>query len=298
MKALSDREFSQYRNLIYDSAGIHLGPAKKALLEARLSRRLRELGMESFSAYYDYMTADASGEELVHLLDCVSTNETHFFREPRQFEFLEAHLFPQWTAEASEDVRSRRIRIWSAGCSTGEEPFSLAMMLLDHFPSSRGWNLEITATDLSHRAISAAEKAVWPIAKAKEIPRNYLKRFMLEGVGSQHGHMKAGPEIRSIVRFHTLNLNDKHYGVAAPFDLIFCRNVMIYFDAASRARIVDRLLNFLAPRGYLFVGHAESLSGVSDRIRHVMPTVYALAAGQNFALHRPAGQSMEASAIR
>lgn len=298
MKALSDDEFSQYRRLIYSKAGIHLGLAKKALLEARLNRRLSELGMESYSAYYDYVTTDASGEELVYLLDRVSTHETHFFREPRQFEFLEAHLFSHWMAEANNGMRARRIRIWSAGCSTGEEPFSLAMLLLDHFPISRGWNLEITATDLSHRAIRAAEKAIWPIAKAQEIPQDYLKQFMLKGIGSQQGSMKAGPEIRSIVRFRTLNLNNEHYGITPAFDLIFCRNVMIYFDAESRTRAVDRLLNFLAPEGYLFVGHAESLSGISDRIQDVVPTVYRLAPAQHFALQRPAGRSMEASAIR
>jgi chemotaxis protein methyltransferase CheR len=297
MKVLSDREFSRYRQLIYDRAAIHLGPSKKALLEARLGRRLRELGMESFSAYYDYVTADASGEELAHLLDRVSTHETRFFREPRQFEFLQTALFPQWLSQAHEGLRPRRIRIWSAGCSTGEEPFSLAMALLDHFPERHGWHLEILATDLSRRAIGAAREAVWSVARAKEIPPSYLKRFMLEGIGSRQGSMKAGPEIRSIVRFQTLNLNDERYGVAPPFDLILCRNVMIYFDAQSRARIVNRLLNFLAPQGYFLVGHAESLSGVSDRIRHVIPTVYALATAENFAPQRTTDQSLEAGAM-
>src|SRR5262245_52642412 len=298
MKAISDREFSQYRKLIYNTAGIYLAPAKKALLEARLGRRLRELGMESFSAYYKYVIEDSSGEELVHLLDRVSTNETHFFREPRQFEFLETQVFPRWFALAKDGLRSQRIRVWSAGCSTGEEPFSLAMPLLDHFPRSLVWKIEITATDLSYRALSAARTAVWPIAKAKEIPQNYLNQFMLQGVGSQQGYMKAGPEIRSIVCFHHLNLNDAHYGVTPLFDLIFCRNVMIYFDAESRARIVDRLLDFLAPDGYLLVGHAESMSGVSERLRHVIPTVYAFTESQNGSLNRSDSRVMEAREAR
>ncbi|HWP22563.1 MAG TPA: protein-glutamate O-methyltransferase [Candidatus Binatia bacterium] len=298
MNPLSDREFSRYRRLIYDTAGIHLGPAKKALLEARLGRRLRELGMESFSAYYDYVMADATGEELIDLLDRISTNETHFFREPRQFEFLATRLLPRWTEQAERGARPRRIRIWSAGCSTGEEPYSLAMLLLDYFPPSRGWHLEIIGTDLSHRAIAAAEKSVWPLAKAKEIPTNYLKRFMLEGFGSQEGFMKAGPEIRSIVRFHRLNLNDERYGIAASFDLIFCRNVMIYFDTLARGRVLDRLLDCLAPEGYLFVGHAESLSGLSDRLSHIAPTVYALAPAEGLPADRAAGQPREASVIQ
>lgn len=296
MKPLSELEFSRYRRLIYEKSAIHLGPAKKALLEARLGRRLKELGMESFSAYYDYVTADQSGEELSRLLDRVSTNETRFFREPRQFEFLERHILPQWMTQANGGARARRIRVWSAGCSTGEEPYSLAMLLLDHFPISGAWRLEIIGTDLSRRAIHAAEKSIWPVAKAAEIPQRYLKQFMLEGIGSQEGYMKAGPEIRSIVRFQALNLNDEHYDITAPFDLIFCRNVMIYFDAAARARILDRLLDFLAPEGYLFVGHAESLSGLSHRIGHVVPTVYAVAATDHLAA--PRDPSMEASAVR
>lgn len=299
MKVISDREFSQYRKLIYSKAGIFLAPAKKALLEARLSRRLRELGMESFAAYYKYVTEDLGGEELTHLLDCISTNETHFFREPRQFEFLEKQVFPQWTTQAKDGLRSHQIRVWSAGCSTGEEPYSLAMTLLDHFPPGHGWDIEITATDLSCRAIGIAQKAIWPIAKVNEIPQKYLKQFMLQGVGGQQGYMKAGPEIRSIVTNYRLNLNDEHYCVTPPFDLIFCRNVMIYFDAESRARIVHRLVNFLAPEGYLFVGHAESLSGVSDRIRHVTPTVYVLAPQfYDLKLNGAVERSMEASAIR
>src|SRR5262245_8555978 len=281
MKSVSDREFSQFQRLIYNKAGIYLTPPKKALLEARLGRRLRDLGIESFSAYYEYVMQNLDGEELSQLLDRVSTNETHFFREPRQFEFLKSQVFPRWEAQAKEGLRPQRIRAWSAGCSTGEEPFSLAMALLDHFPLGLGWDMQITATDLSCRAVNVAQKAIWPIAKAKEIPENYLKQFMLQGFGNQQGYMKAGPEICSIVTIHCLNLNDERYTVTPPFDLIFCRNVMIYFDAESRARIVHRLLNFLATDGYLFVGHAESLSGVSDRIRHVTPTVYVLASESN-----------------
>jgi chemotaxis protein methyltransferase CheR len=141
-------------------------------------------------------------------------------------------------------------------------------------PSARGWKLEIIGTDLSSRAVESAQKAIWPIAKAKEIPDKYLKRFMLKGTGEQKACMKAGPEIRSIVRCQNLNLNAEHYPIPGMFDLIFCRNVMIYFDAPSRARVIDRLLRHLALTGYLFVGHAESLHGASAQLRHVIPTVY------------------------
>jgi len=280
MKPMSDHDFARYRKLIYSRAGICLTAPKKALLEARLGRRLRELGIESFVDYYQYVAADPSGAELVQLLDRIATNETHFFREPRQFEFLENTLLPQWLAQGEAGLRARRVRVWSAGCSTGEEPFSLAMVLLDHLPPGRGWSLEILASDLSSRAVAAAQSAVWPIARAKEIPERYLKRFMLKGVGARAACMKARPELRAIVRCLPLNLNAESYPLPGGFDLIFCRNVMIYFDAPTRARVVEQLLRHLAPGGYLFVGHAESLTGLSARLRHVVPTVYTQAAGQ------------------
>ena len=285
MKSMSDAEFARYRKLIYSRAGICLTPPKKALLEARLSRRLRELGLESFFDYYECIEADQSGSELVQLLDRVATNETHFFREPRQFEFLETTLLPDWLAQGDAGVRPRHVRLWSAGCSTGEEPYSLAMMLLDHLPPARGWKLEIVGTDLSSRAVEAAQRAIWPIAKAKEIPDKYLKRFMLKGVGAQTACMKAGAEIRSIVRCLNLNLNAESYPLPGGFDLIFCRNVMIYFDAPTRARVVERLLRHMAPGGYLFVGHAESLTGSCAQLRHVVPTVYTQMPASN--LHSP-----------
>ena len=297
MKAISDREFSLYRKLIYNAAGICLGPAKKAFLEARLSRRIRELGMDSFQAYYQYVTENQTSGELEQLLDRVSTNETHFFREPRQFEFLEQQILPDWKAEESNGSRPQRIRVWSAGCSTGEEPYSLAMIFLDHFPRGSGWEVEIIATDLSTRALKSARKGVWSIAKAREIPQSYLKRFMRKGTGSQHAYMKASAEIQAIIRFQHLNLNDDHYALTGPFDLIFCRNVLIYFDAESRARVIDRLVNYLAPAGFLLVGHAESLSGVSDRIRHVKPTIYVQVAGQRFGLNPVSGQAGKMSTI-
>ena len=297
MKAISDREFSLYRKLIYGKAGICLSPTKKAFLEARLTRRIRELGMDSFHAYYQYVTEDQNGNELAQLLDRISTNETHFFREPRQFEFLEQQIFPDWKVQGDSGLRPRRIRVWSAGCSTGEEPYSLAMILLDHFPRGSGWEIEIIATDLSSRALKSARKAVWSIVKAKEIPQSYLKRFMLKGTGSQQAYMKAGAEIQAIIRFQQLNLNDDHYAVPEPFDLIFCRNVLIYFDAASRARVVYRLVNCLAPGGFLLVGHAESLNGMSDRIRHVRPTIYVQGSAKSFASNLAPGQAGETSTI-
>ncbi len=266
---ISAKEFALFRDLIHRESGIFLSEAKKALVVGRLGRRLRELGLASLGAYYRLL-AEGDEQERVRMLDCICTNETHFFREPRQFEFLEQQVFPEWAARAAP----RRIRAWSAACSTGEEPYSLAMTLLAHFPPSSGWTLEILASDLSTRALDQARAGLWSIDKAREIPERYLKAFMLRGRGRQEGVMKAGPEIRSLVRFQRVNLNQDRYPVAGPFDLVFCRNVLIYFDAASKARVVHRLLDQLAPGGFLFLGHAESLTGVSDGGRSVGPTVY------------------------
>jgi len=271
-RAITREEYALFQALVEREAGIHLSAAKQALLVGRLSRRLRERELSSFSAYYRLVRSDA--EERVRMLDCICTNETHFFREPRQFEFLEKQVFPEWAARAAAGGMPRRIRAWSAACSTGEEPYSLAMTLLAHFPPSSGWTLEILASDLSTRALGQARAGLWSIDKAREIEERHLKAFMLRGRGPQEGVMKAGPEIRSIVRFQRVNLNQDRYPVAGPFDLVFCRNVLIYFDVVSKARVVHRLLDQLAPGGYLFLGHAESLTGLTDRGRSVGPTVY------------------------
>ena len=274
IRPLSPREFALFQGLIHREAGIHLSEAKQALLVGRLSRRLRELGISSFGAYYAYATDPRNASEQVELINRICTHETHFFREPRQFEFLEQTVIPGWQADAQAGSRAKRVRVWSAGCSSGEEPYSLAMSLLSHCPADAGWDVEILATDISTQVLQRARAATWPIAKADEVPGAYLKRFMLRGRGEHQGQMKAGPEIRSIVKFQQVNLNAERVPVAGPFDLILCRNVLIYFDAPGRERIARRLLSLLTPEGLLFLGHAESLNGLSDRPRNVIPTVY------------------------
>ncbi|WP_224242698.1 CheR family methyltransferase [Hyalangium gracile] len=270
---LPDRVFQGYQRLIYREAGIYLAPTKKALLVGRLSRRLRELGGPSFGTYLRQVEEDA--EERLRLLDAICTHETRFFREARHFEFLEQEVLPRWRAQGHPGSGARRVRAWSAGCSTGEEAFSLAMVLRLHLPAEEGWQIEIVATDLSTRILDRARQMLWPVERAQEIPTRYLKAFMLRGTGSQEGWMKAGPELRPLVRFQRLNLNDERYPTLGRFDLLFCRNVFIYFDAASKGRALDRLVDHLSPRGFLFVGHAESLGGLTQRVRLVQSTIYA-----------------------
>lgn len=271
---ISERDFTGYQRLVYREAGIWLSSAKKALLVGRIARRLRELGGLSYGVYLRRVVEDEA--ERMWLLDAICTHETHFFREPKHFELLEREVLPRWRERGDTGGgQGRRVRVWSAGCSTGEEPFSLAMVLRHHLPPEEGWHIDILATDLSTRILERARQALWPLEKAEEIPRHYLRAWMLRGVGSQEGWMKAGPELRSLVRFQRLNLNDGQ-GLVGHYDLIFCRNVLIYFDAASKARVIERLLGHLSPQGLLFLGHAESLTGLGWRVGAVMPTVYAL----------------------
>jgi chemotaxis protein methyltransferase CheR len=271
--SLSETDFLRFQRLIEKEAGIHLGTEKKALLVGRLTRRLRELGIATLRSYYKHVLADPG--ELTFMLDCVSTNETHFFREPGHFEFLSQTVFPWWEQLAKAGERDRHIRVWSAGCSTGEEPYSLAMTLLDHFPPSAGWHIDILATDLSTRVLKGAREGQWSIEKAREISPRCLKAYMLKGISGQQGRMKAGPEIRQLIRFERLNLLEpSSYPKSKVFDLIFCRNVLIYFQPETKRAVIQRLLTHLSPDGYLFVGHSESLNHITDAVRSVIPTVY------------------------
>jgi chemotaxis protein methyltransferase CheR len=278
---LSDAEFARFQHLVREEAGISLTDAKRSLLVGRLTRRLRELGLASFEAYY--ARVERSPEERVHMLDCLSTNETHFFREPQHFHFLCERVFPALRAAAAAGKRSQHLRVWSAACSTGEEPFSLAMLLCEHFPAAEGWSVEVLATDLSTRVLRAAQGATWPLERARDIPPAYLQRYMLEGSGPEAGRMRASPVLRGVIRWARLNLVQQPWPqelLGGAFDLLFCRNVLMYFDAPCKARVVRRLLEQLTPEGHFFVGHAESLLGLGADLGVVAraPTIYGRAA--------------------
>ncbi len=270
--AVSDRDFARFQALINKEAGIWLAPVKKALLVGRLARRIRELGVASYADYYQRVAEDE--RERTRMLDCICTNETHFFREPRHFEFLASRVFPAWREDADAGRRARRVRVWSAACSTGEEPFSLAMVLLQHCPADAGWSCSVFATDLSTRVLATARSATWSIDKADAIPPLLLKRYMLRGTDEQLGKMRAKPCLRDVVRFERLNLSIAPYPVEGRFDAIFCRNVLIYFQAAQRLHVVRSLLGHLAPGGYLFLGHAATVTGLSEELQNVSPNIY------------------------
>jgi chemotaxis protein methyltransferase CheR len=269
---LADEEFRLFQDLILRESGIHLGAKNRAMLISRLWKRLRALELNSFASYYRRVRTDPA--EMVLMLDCICTNETHFFREPAAFDCLRQRVFPEWREAAEANERSRTIRVWSAACSTGEEAYSLAMTLLTEFPPAAGWNVEVLGTDLSTRVLAQAAKAVWPAEKISSIPVDYQRNFLLRGFGPEKGKFKAGEELRRVVKFLRLNLSREPLPVSGPFDLIFCRNVLIYFQWEMKLEVVNRLGKFLGPEGYLFLGHAESLHGVTDKLQSVEPRVF------------------------
>ena len=270
---ITNREFALFRRFIQDRTGIHLPDAKKALVVARLSRRVRTLDLPNFAAYFERVERDRAEQTV--MLDSICTNETRFFREPRQFEFLESEVLPRWRQRGDEGLRPKRIRAWSAACSTGEEPYSLAMLLRTHFPISSGWVVEILASDISTKVLDAAREAVWPIERATDIPLEYRRAYMLRGVRGEEGKMRAQPNVRSMVELRNINLNDDAYAVDGPFDLIFCRNVLIYFDRETKASVINKLTRHLSPTGLLFLGHSETLHSAAHALKHVGPTAYA-----------------------
>jgi len=269
--------FSKFQKLIYQEAGIWLATHKHALLTGRLARRLRLLGLKNMQDYFQLVTQPDQQHERAVMIDCITTNETHFFREPRHFDYLERQVFPKWQKEGAAGERLMRLRIWSAGCSTGEEPYSLAMLLLKHFPEGKGWEVEVLGTDISTRVLEKARAAVYPIEKSKEIPAEHLRAYMLKGKGEHKGVMKVSPELHRVVRFARVNLHADSYPVLGSFDLIFCRNVLIYFDQESKVKVIGGILRHLSPTGLLFVGHSEHLGGIAPNLKTVAPTVHALA---------------------
>jgi chemotaxis protein methyltransferase CheR len=266
--------FQKFQKLIYAETGIWLSSSKTALLCGRLFRRLRALDISSLETYYECVSQPDQQEERARMIDAITTNETRFFREPRQFEFMVQQVFPRWCAEAEHGSRPKRVRIWSAGCSSGEEPYSLAMLLAKHLPAEEGWDVRLLATDISNRVLEKARQGIYPITRSPELPTDLLRSFMLRGTAERHGDMKVKVEIQQMIDFRRLNLNEESNLPEGPFDAIFCRNVLIYFDAASKRRVVANLSRHLLANGFLFVGHAENLNSMFSQLRSLEPTIH------------------------
>ena len=270
--SLSDRLFEQFSELVHKECGINLHEGKKALLQARLSKRLRATGLHSYENYYRYLTSDAGPQEMIHFLDCISTNLTYFFRESQHFEFIDG-VMPD-LLERKRREGTNRIRVWSAGCSTGEEPYSLAMTVLSRLDDPRGYDLKILATDISTRALAVAAKGVYAEEKVQKIAPALRNRYFrkIESGGGRPEYQVCS-DLGQIVTFRRLNLNEA-YPFKGPFDFIFCRNVMIYFDKATQEALVKRIAHYLDSEGYLFVGHSESLMGLKHPLSYACPAIY------------------------
>jgi chemotaxis protein methyltransferase CheR len=264
MLSISDREFAQFQRFIFESAGISLSPAKKALVSGRLARRLEQTRTASYADYFKLLASGSAPQEVQTAIDLLTTNETYFFREPRHFDFLRAQL------EAMPSVSGQPLRIWSAAGSTGEEAYSIAVLLEDCRP---GGNWEIIASDISTRVIQKARAAHYPMERARHVPRNYLQRFCLKGEGPHEGTLLVERSLRNKVKFLQVNLNTP-LPELGTFDFVFLRNVLIYFNAETKRKVIERIQPVLRRGGCLLVGHSESLHGINDNLQVVAPSVY------------------------
>ncbi len=268
---MRERDFARLSRLIHEECGIHLPPAKKTMLITRLLARLKELKLTSFAQYCEYVTSPQGRQvELPHMIDVVSTNKTEFFREPAHLEFLQRVLLPEL---ALRKGRRGAVSLWSAGCSSGEEPYSLAMVMADWSEQCGPLRFTILATDISRRMLDRGRRAVYDMEAVRQVPLHILRRYFMHGKGTQADQVRVVPELRCLVEFRWLNLMQPFRELEA-MDIIFCRNVMIYFDRTLQARLVEKLERQLVAGGYLFIGHSETINGINSRLKPVRPTVY------------------------
>jgi chemotaxis protein methyltransferase CheR len=248
-------------------------PAKKAMLVARLQKRLRSLDMKSFGDYIDYLFApDGIKDELVRMIDLITTNKTDFFREPDHFDYLLQWVLPEWSQK--HGGCGKKLMLWSAGCSTGEEPYTLAMVLNEFAVSCPGFDYQILATDISTRVLEKAEQAVYDEERIAPVPSSLRHKYLLRSKDKSRGLVRVVPGLREKVRFRRLNFMDGNFGMREPMDIIFCRNVIIYFDQSTQERLLNKFYTHLTKDGFIFMGHSETLNGLDVSLVMVHPTVY------------------------
>ena len=259
---ISEKAFGLFKELIYEKAGITLSAAKRTLVVSRLSKRMRELKIISFEDYYEKVISNSS--ELQLAIDSLTTNETYFFREDKHFDFLKKNIL-------SKTSSGNDFKVWSAASSTGEEAYSTAMVLADKFGFQSNW--QIIGTDINQNVLTMARKGLYPLIESEKIPRNYLTQYCLKGMRSQSEMMLMDSKLKSHTSFEFMNLNADWPSQISNFDVVFLRNVMIYFDLPTKQRLVDKIANKIKPGGYLFIGHSETLNQVSNRFKVVQPAI-------------------------
>jgi chemotaxis protein methyltransferase CheR len=271
---ISQSSFNQIREYVHRTAGITIGPEKSAMVTSRLWRRLEMTACKSYEAYLAFVASNDGFEERCVMLDLLTTNETYFFREPAHFKRLAQQILPQ--------VRPRPVRVWCAAASTGEEPYSLAMVLADHLGMN---NWELLATDISRKVLMQAERGLYRMERLEQMPPQYLKQYCLRGVDEYHGQLAVHPKLRAQVKFAQHNLLHPLTG-HEKFDVIFLRNVLIYFDQPTKQLVLDRVLQNLRPGGWLILGHCESLMGLTLPLSQEVPSVYRKKAETSYDLLR------------
>ena len=271
--ALTEADYDLIAQLVYKHSRIHLGGGKRELVSSRLGKRLRALGLSNYAEYCNLLTRSGAEEELAHLVDAISTNHTFFFRERQHFDFLEKTVLPHFAANRAFR-RDGCLRCWSAAASTGEEPYSIALMLASHAEKNSGFHWEMNCSDISRPALETARAGIYSTARLQEVPDELRRRFFQRGIGAQTGQYRIKAEVRNKIQWHQMNLFQDAYPFEKKFHVIFCRNVMIYFDRSSQEALVKKLGSFLLPGGYLMVGHSESLSGLSHSLEHIQPAIY------------------------
>jgi chemotaxis protein methyltransferase CheR len=266
---LDAREFDQIRRIVYDRTGINLSEAKREMVYSRLSKRLRQLGLNGFREYCELIEEDNSNE-LGNFINSITTNLTAFFREKHHFDFLKQTLVP---SIVNEGRPGNTIRIWSAGCSTGEEPYSLAITMTEALRSFSGWSAKILATDLDTAVLETGRNGIYGVDRVKGLPESVVKKWFNKGSGGNEGKVRVKSELRQMIMFKQLNLMGE-WPVKQGIDILFCRNVVIYFDKPTQSKLFERFANHLRPEGYLFIGHSENLYKVSERFDLLGQTIY------------------------
>ncbi len=265
---MSAPDFSRLSTFIYNHCGIKLPPSKKTMLEGRLHKRLRALQMNSYKAYCDYVfSAEGQRHELFHMIDVVTTNKTDFFREAVHFEYLSNNVLPNAR-------RDQLFKVWSAACSTGEEPYTLAMVLNEYTEKDPGFQYSIHATDISIRALDAATTAVYATEKVAPIPTILKQKYLLKSKDANQKTVRIVPELRNKVRFERLNFIDGDFSGISVVHVIFCRNVLIYFDRSTQEKVLRRLCSKLELGGILCLGHSESIANMNLPLLQIQPTIF------------------------
>jgi chemotaxis protein methyltransferase CheR len=271
---ISEKDFARLSRFIHDECGIKMPDSKKVLLEARLRKRLRELGLNSFTEYCDYVfSPEGSNDELIHMIDVVTTNKTDFFREPKHFDYLVQTALPHLINCYGANIR-RKYNVWSAGCSTGEEPYTLAMVLNEFAGKCHGFYFSILATDISTRVLERARLGIYREDMAQPVPAALKIKYFMKSRDRNRKIVRIVPELRSLVEFRRLNFMNSDFGMKEPVDILFCRNVIIYFDRPTQERLLNQFCRHLIPGGYLFMGHSETLNGMDVPLVSTGPMVY------------------------